>query len=87
MSTSSEQERLHQVDMAWRVAQRKRFMDQQPAWIEQWEQHGVSAETLRRIAADQVETRKRLAANKIIREVNKVARDANEANPIRVSSA
>ena len=65
----------YQADMAWRVAQRKIFMDQQPAWITQWEKYGVSAETLRLIEADQVQTRKRLAANKAAREANKVAKE------------
>ena len=70
----------YEADMAWRVAQRKIFMDHQPAWIAQWEQHGVSAETLRLIEADQVLTRKRLAANKAAREANKAARETANAN-------
>ena len=72
METAAER---HQADMTWRVAQRKIFMDQQDAWITQWEQHGVSAETLRLIEADQVQTRKRLAANKAAREAKKLAPD------------
>ena len=76
----------YEADMAWRVAQRKLFMDQQPAWIEQWEQHGVSAETLRRIAADQVETRKRLAANKAAREAKKLAREADNTTSDNASA-
>ena len=68
-----------QADMAWRVAQRKIFMDKQDSWIAQWEQHGVSAETLRLIEADQVQTRIRLAANKAAREAKAREAKAREA--------
>ena len=74
MNTAAER---YEADMAWRVDQRKIFMDRQPGWIAQWEEHGVSAETLRLIEADQVITRKRLAANKAIREANKLANANN----------
>ena len=69
-----------QADMTWRVAQRKVFLDKQDAWITQWEQHGVSAHTLRLIEADQVLTRTRLAANKAAREAKKLARDNASAH-------
>ena len=83
METAAER---YQADMTWRVAQRKIFMDKQDAWITQWEQHGVSAHTLRLIEADQVLTRKRLAANKAAREAKKLAREADNATSDNASA-